>query len=284
MSETIATLNHLPSRRLKALVVPREHGAWGMLLIPLVVGAAVGLGSGAAIGSLLSFAVAALLLFWLRTPVESLLGTTPMRAQSSEERKFVALFAIGLSIVAATLLSLLLVHEENRGLVLIGSVAGFAFAVQAVVKRMHRRMRMPAQIIGALGLSSCAPAAYYVLTGDLNTQAIALWLTSWLFAADQIHFVQLNIHGAKTAGARNRIHQGFFFLCGQALMVAGILIASHVGFFPSLTIAAFAPVLGRGLLWFFENSKPLSVRRLGWTELVHGLVFGLLLTLVFRLK
>ena len=154
MSETVAHLDRLPARRLRALVVPREHGAWGMLLVPLFTGAAVGLNSGAALNPLLMFATAALLLFWLRTPVESWLGTTPIHAQSAEERRFVAAVVTGLAIISGVLLSAIFWRGRNGGLFLIGMAAGGAFAAQAVVKRFGRPMRMPAQMIGALGLTS----------------------------------------------------------------------------------------------------------------------------------
>ena len=32
--------------RQKSLIIPREHGAWGILLVPLVTGAAFGLAAG----------------------------------------------------------------------------------------------------------------------------------------------------------------------------------------------------------------------------------------------
>ena len=41
MAETLINLAAVPRSRTKALVVPREHGAWGMLLVPLATGAAV---------------------------------------------------------------------------------------------------------------------------------------------------------------------------------------------------------------------------------------------------
>jgi len=56
------------------MVVPREHGAWGMLLVPLVTGAVVAARTGMNFANLTWFVVAALALFWLRTPVESWLG------------------------------------------------------------------------------------------------------------------------------------------------------------------------------------------------------------------
>src|ERR1019366_7623189 len=52
--------------------------------------------------------------------------------------------------------------------------------------KIGRAARMAAQMVGALGLTSTAPAAYYVVTGRLDAAAWALWLANWLFAGDQI--------------------------------------------------------------------------------------------------
>jgi hypothetical protein len=57
--------------RLHSLVIPREHGAWGMLLVPLATGAAVAVLAGGHISSLPLLVIAAVAIFWLRTPVES---------------------------------------------------------------------------------------------------------------------------------------------------------------------------------------------------------------------
>ena len=64
------------------MIVPREHGAWGMLLVPLVTGAVVAAGSSVNLAALALFVIAALSLFWLRTPVEAWLGTSAIKAQS----------------------------------------------------------------------------------------------------------------------------------------------------------------------------------------------------------
>ena len=49
----------------------REHGAWGILLVPLAAGVSVGLLAGGDGRSFVPFVLAALSLFWLRAPVES---------------------------------------------------------------------------------------------------------------------------------------------------------------------------------------------------------------------
>jgi len=47
------------------------------------------------------------------------------------------------------------------------------------------------------------------------------------------------------------------------------------------TLIAIAPILFRGFVWFAKRPQPIVVRRLGWTELAHALVFGALFTAGF---
>lgn len=68
--------------RRRALILPREHGTWGLLLVPMVTGAGVAFHQASHIFPPILLLTAALALFWLRTPLESLLGTSAMRAQT----------------------------------------------------------------------------------------------------------------------------------------------------------------------------------------------------------
>jgi hypothetical protein len=265
------------------MVIPREHGAWGLLFVPLVTGATVGIHTIAGAAAVLLFAVAALSLFWLRTPVESWIGAGPLRAQSGEEVRFVITTAAILSSVSAICLTALFWGGNRFELLVLGGFAALAFAIQAGLKLLGRRYYMAAQIIGALGLTATAPAAYFVATGHLNATAVALWLTNWAFAGNQIHFVQLRIHGARLSEGREKLRNGRTFFLGQLAMVAALATAWRFELLPALAILAFVPALVRGFAWFVPGQKPLQVKRLGWTELVHGITFGALLILAFLL-
>ena len=70
-------------RRARALIVPREHGAWGLLLVPLVTGAGVAFRESTHVVPAVLLLLATLALFWLRTPVESLLGTSAKIGRAS---------------------------------------------------------------------------------------------------------------------------------------------------------------------------------------------------------
>lgn len=280
-SESTAKLTIPQKERRRALVVPREHGAWGMLLVPLVTGAAVGLLAGGRVVPVLLLATAVLALFWLRTPVESWLGTGAVRVQTKQELQLVRGIILPLATVAAVSLSALFWPGNDRGLIWLGVMAGAAFVAQMFLKRMGRTTRIAAEVVGALALTSTAPAAYCVATGRLDAKAWALWVVNWLFAADQIHFVWLRIRGARAVGFRERFTVGWSFLAGSIILGGMLALACHFSWLPELTLIAFVPVLFRGFVWFVKKPQPIVVRRLGWTELAHALVFGALLTAGF---
>jgi len=259
------------------MVIPREHGAWGLLFVPLVTGAAVGIHDYMSAFAVLLFTIAALSLFWLRTPVESCIGAGPLRVQTPEESRAVLKAIAILGTISAACLTLLFWSGSRTGLLILGAVSALAFVAQAGLKKLGRRYYMAAQIVGALGLTVTAPAAYYAATHTLGGTALALWFANWVFAGNQIHFVQLRIHSARLSMLREKLGNGLPFLIGQIAMSLALWVVWRVELVPSLALLAFLPALVRGFLWFIPGHKPLQVKRLGWTELAHGISFGLLL-------
>lgn len=262
--------------RRRALILPREHGAWGLLLVPLVTGAGVAFRGSSNVVPVLLLLIAALALFWLRTPFESLLGTSAMRAQTREERRAVVGVIAALGVVGLTALAVLLWAGRNPSLWLIGSVAVLAFAAQALLKKMGRRTRMLSEIVGTIGLTAAAPAAYYVVAGKFDLTAWMLWVANLLFAGDQIHYVQLRIHTARVEGFRAKLWRGWAFVVGQAIMTAVLTVCCVGSLLPPLASLAFAPLLFRGWFYFIQKPGPLVVRRLGWSELTHAITFCVL--------
>ncbi len=269
--------------RRHALILPREHGAWGLLLVPMVTGAGIALRTGDRIVPFLLLLIAALALFWLRTPLESWLGTSPMRAQTKQERLTVGIVVVALGKIAAIALCLLLWAGRNAGLWPLGAAVAVAFIAQALIKRLGRRARMLSEIVGTIGLTASAPAAYYVITGNFNATAWMLWLANILFAGDQIHYVQLRIHTAKIEGFRAKLAHGWAFALGQALMTAVLTVVCLDRLMPPVASIAFAPLLFRGWFYFVQEPGPLLVRRLGWNELKHATAFCVLFIAAFIL-
>jgi len=284
MAHSTSQFAALPNRRISSLIAPREHGAWGLLFVPLATGGALGLLAGGNGLPLLALAIAALALFWLRTPVESWLGTGLLRAQSQRERRTVGIAILILGAIASVAVASLYSKGLNRGLLILGAIAVSAFLAQAVLRKLGRRTRMLSQIVGTLGLTVTAPAAYYVATGRLDRVAWALWMANLVFAGDQIHFVQVRLRSTRASGWSQKFEIGRSFFAGQLLLATALIIAWYFEFLPVLAALAFLPLLLRGTAWFLERQKPLMVRRLGWTELAHSVIFGIWLVAGFHLS
>jgi 4-hydroxybenzoate polyprenyltransferase len=265
--------------RNRALIVPREHGAWGLLLVPMVTAAGVAFRQSTNVFPFVLLLTAALALFWLRTPLESLLGISAMRAETKEERSSVAFVVFYLAIVAMLASSMLLWAGHNPLLWLIGAAAGVAFVAQAMLRKLGRRTRMLSEIVGTIGLTASAPAVYYVITGKFGIPAWMLWLANLTFAGNQIHYVQIRIHTAKLVGVHAKLARAWTFGVGQFAMAAVLALTCWLGWMPWLVLPAFVPLLLRGFYYFVQKPAPLRVRRLGWNELAQAIVFcGLFIT------
>ena len=270
--------------RQKLLVLPPEHGAWGLLLIPLVTGASVGLLGGNG-WSLAPLTIAALALLWLRTPIESWMGTAPVRAHAAREIRLVRNTAVGLAAISASALVWLFWGGRNRILLWIGAAAGLAFVSQAIVRQCRgQNARMAAQMIGAAGLTATAPAAYYAVTGTLGADAWFLWGANLLFAINQIHFVQLRIHAARAKNRGQKLLAGRGFLASQVILIALFAVICGLQVFPWYSALAFVPVLWRGFAWFTAEPRPLAVHTLGKSELGYACLFGVLLVLAMAFR
>ena len=108
-----------------------------------------------------------------------------------------------------------------------------------------------------------------------------LWLVNWLFAANQIHFVWLTIRGTRASGWAEKIAAGWSFLIGELLLVGIVVLACYLRWLPALTLIAFAPMVFRGTIWFVKRPVPIVLRRIGWTEMVYAVIFGVLLVAGF---
>src|SRR5208283_2784272 len=123
MASAAPILPLLTRSRGRSFILPREHGAWGMLLVPLVTGAAAGNPHGERFIWIFLFAAVALGLFCLRTPVEAGLQISPLRPQNDGERRLIHYFIYVYSSVAVLALAVLILWAHAYGLLLLGAAA-----------------------------------------------------------------------------------------------------------------------------------------------------------------
>lgn len=272
-----------PMRR-RALVRPREHGAWGILFVSLITGAATGFSSITNLSRLLWLTLAVTAAFLLGTPVENSLPGSPFRARSSAEWRWVTAAIVAYTLSCAFAVGMLW-RDGALGLVWIpGVVAAGLFALQAVVKRAGRVGRVLGEITGAFGLTVVALAGWAVAAGRLGPEAFMLWLMNGLFATNQVLYVQLRIHETRDSTQPLLSRGKLRFLAGEVLTAMVLVAAWRASLIPGLTLLAFLPILVRGGVWSVRSgAQPLKIHRLGKTELANAILFGLLLIASFRL-
>ena len=273
--------------------MPAEHGAWGLLAAPFLSAAAVAGVRAPEQWVPLALAGAAILsLFLLRGSLE---GAASWRA--GFEPAHIALGAAG----AAAGLGLILGYSRYQLLALAASAVLLYLIQRALVKqheeskalgaeektRRQEKRSLQAELVGVAVLSHTAPAAWIALRGQMDRTGYELWALNLLFFLGGVLYVKYRVRGlyAHRAFASFRERLGFawpVFLYHMALAVflAGwILLESR----PLLLIVAFVPGILRALQLVMQLGDRFPIRRLGWSEIAHSLVFTVLLVLAFRI-
>jgi len=265
----------------KRVLVPREHGAWALWLLPLFSGGIIGFAAAplAATAPAIWFSCVAVAAFLIHQPLESLLGVSVVRVRSAPEQRVAVFWVIGLTVIAA--LGMMELIRLQRGLVLVLGLAALACFALAAFCGPVRALRIPKQLVGALGLTSTAAGAYYVTTGRFDRVALALWLASWLFAAGQIEYVQMRLRTANLRCRRDRIKAGWKICVLHLGLLAGAATTATVLPISKLLPLAFVPAVFRIFSWMFGRVRPLKLYVLGFTELAQNIVFAALLTAAF---
>ena len=233
--------------------MPREHGAWGILLIPFATAVGVAgvfdLKVALLLGSILSFYVA-------RT--------------SFLKRDFQWTFV--LLAVSAGCTAPLLLTWKLWWLVAFGGVAGLL-----AFRKTERGITM--QLLAVSGLTLTAPAAWYVATGQLNQRAWWLWLLNVLYFAGGVFYVKMHVSAAIRRQRLETITERIRF-GASTLIYYGALAGAGVALWP--VGLAYAPVVARAVIGVMRLSPTLRIKRLGWTEVVYSIAFAGVLIVTLR--
>jgi hypothetical protein len=258
MSTLLMEETRLMSRLRRAGETPppalREHGAWGILLLPALT--AVTLAEAWNVSSALL--LAGMVFFYLSR-------TSFLRGMGKW-----TLFLLGLS---AALAIPVMVRSELWWLPafgLAGAVLGFRKTTHSIAQH----------IVAVLGLTLTAPVMWYGGTGSLGAKAWILWgLNAAYFIGGVLH-VKMHIAAAvrrcEFEGFADRLRLGYVNVGWHALVVVLVSVLWPVMGW------AYVPALMRSALGTALLSPRLQIKRLGWTEVAHSLVFAVLLVATMR--
>ena len=261
--------------------LPKEHGAWAMFAVPLVLGLAV---APAWRWRSLALLLAALSFFLMRYPLATLVKT---RRRPAADRAALLRWSSVYGAVAVLSGGWLMVADGLWWLSAIGTVAASLVAFH--LRLVYRRQEMSAvgELSGIFGLALGAPMAYYTASGQLDGTAAALWLINALYFGGTVFYIKLKVRQQPRLPQPDRITERLIkakaCLAYQGLTLTIILALAAFHRAPALLPLAFVPMTLKMLVGAarWQDKQSLSLPRLGMLEALHAVVFAALIIVAF---
>ena len=261
-------------------IIPKEHGAWAVLFVPMAIVAAVEERISA---SFVILALASLAVFLAYLPVQTILRSAFGARQPVEKIRAARTWAF-LYLIIAAFLGGMLVYQGFWLLVPVGVLGTALFVLNFYLAR-SRSKSISGDFSAIAGLTLTSPAASYVLSGELTAEAVSVWLLTLLFFASSVFYVHMKINASglkrESMSWRDRISMGQLNLLYHAVVVAILFCLIVSRFTPSLAILAFVPMFLHAVLGTIRLSSSVRFKRLGFLLLGHSLVFGVLLSWMY---
>lgn len=250
-------------------LLPKEHGAYGQLLVPLLV--SLSLGKPTVASS--SFAVAAVASFLAHEPLLILLGQRGKRAtQVASQRSFRWLIAWSAIALAALVLAVAQVSLEVRWATLLPVALSLSALVLALVGRER-------SILGQCVVAATLPALALpvALAQGLELEAaLAAWAAWTLASIAATGAVKGAIGSFKySTGLWRRLSLPLF---AWTILFLILWIDGHAG---KTTVAA-TPTLIVATIVSIVAPHPRHLKRLGWTLVGSSLACALWLAIALR--
>jgi hypothetical protein len=253
-------------------ILPREHGAYGQLGLPMAAALIAGQPTMAA----LSLVVACTAGFLANEPAVVLLGQRGARAQRQRQRDAwrTLTWTAGLA-VAAGAAGLLLVPAPHRWTVLIPA----AFALAAVPMVLQQRQKtVTGELHVALTLASCA-VPVGVAAGLRPQEGAVIWLVfaTGFWAATLAVRATIALQRREPAAAA----RGAAVILALAAPLAVARAAGHFGLSPLFWIAAL-PLSAIALAIAAAPPHARHLRRVGWWLMAGGTAAAVLVIVFVR--
>ena len=259
-------------------IIPKEHGSWAVLLVPLVVGTNV---SGVSSLSFVLLALSVIAIFLAYLPLEMLLGIKFGKSRVSEEHHAARFWSIAY-LSAGLLFVFPLLLEGYWALVAIAVLGTISFLVSFFLG-IGRPRNVGSDLVAVAGLTLTAPSAYYVITRSLDGHAITLWLLNFLFFGSGIVYVHMKMRakamGKSKLGWLERISIGKLNLIYHGVVVTAVFTLASLHLTKFAALFAFVPMIVHAVLGTVRLSQNVRFKTLGYLLLAQSIVFAICLTL-----
>lgn len=248
-------------------MLPQEHGAWAILIAPVVVG----LFAAPSVEPLSAFlfALGSLAAFLIRSPLQALL------ADRRNARAWRWLAVYGACVLAGFAPLLLL---KGRWLLLAFSVPAIVLlAENLAANRSGRRFSAFNEGAGVLGLCLGAPAAVYAVSGALDSRAWTAWALSALYFCAPIFHVKMAALQHRASGDAKALpalrRMSLASAVFHAASLAAIAVWAWSGGVHPVAVIPFAAALSKTLARAAQEPARVNFRALGFAEVGYTALF-----------
>jgi hypothetical protein len=258
-------------------LIPKEHGAWAMWIVPWIIAV---FASGGLKSAAVQVFLATLLVFFTRAALAS-----GIRLHSREPLTARKCMAVGASeFMAAMLCVLPIVLSGNLAFILISILAGGILVADLVWVRHRMERNLLIELIGVAGFVLSAPLVYVANMQGWHMTAFWLWLLSYVYFAGSVFYVKLRLVSSAVAGkARRKVKKYARLIIAYTVLVSLLLLVSATimgmtGWFLLSYVPWFVYLLINGF-------KPVrNLNRVGWVLVAHSLYFTTILSIFFLLN
>jgi hypothetical protein len=261
--------------------IPKEHGSWAMLAVPLLLGVIT---APAWHSRVIVLLVAALGFFLLRFPLATLVKT---RRRRNSDRAYLWQWTAIYGALTALSGGWLVLVQTLWWLVPLGLLGGLLLLFHLWLVARRQEMSVAGELAGIFGLALGAPMAYYAASGRLDGSAAALWLINALYFGGTVFYIKLKVRQQPRLPAPDQVAERLIkaraCLAYQTVALTIIILLVAFRQAPALTPLAFVPVTIKILVGAgrWQDKKSLSLVRLGVTEIFHAIAFAGLVILAF---
>ncbi len=269
------------SQSSRRIPLPKEHGSWAMLAVPLMIGLAV-----AAQWQWRSvlLIVAALGLFLLRFPVDTLIKT---RKRPQADRRWLIQWTVIYGSIAAIGGGWLVLLDRLYALIGFGLIGGTLLVYHWWLVDRREEMSASGELAGICGLAMGAPLAYYAATGLIDGTALMLWIVNALYFGGTVFYIKLKVRQQPRLPAPDRVSERLVkaraCLTYQSVVLTIVIVLAALHDMPALIVLAFVPMTLKVLIGAtrWQDKQSLSLPRLGVIEMAHAALFAVLIIAAF---
>jgi len=243
--------------QIKSVALPSEHGGWGFLVEPILLGLLV-----AASVSGLILSVAMLSAFLIHQPLKLALRDH-VKGRRSPRTAWAERFVAGYGFIAIVLLCMVALNADLRFVVPLLLALPFLLVQVWYDARNQSRALIP-EVCGAVALGSTA-CAIAILDGWTLVAALPLWLIVSSRSIPSILYVRTRL---KLEHGKPIYPYSIWIAHGAAFFMLTTMSAAHA--IPTAVSGAFALLLVRALVGLSNYRKPRPAKQIGFLELAYG--------------